>query len=94
MSHTPGPWFDDGYRIYAPTVTADKRDGRVIVDYKHVDEFNLADARLIAAAPELLAAVKGLLHLYEQLGSPDFNAAMVAFYDAHAAIEKAEAAHV
>lgn len=54
--HTPSPWYDDGYRIYAPTEKEDKRDGRVIVEYKHVDYFNKADARLMTASPELLEA--------------------------------------
>jgi hypothetical protein len=58
MTHTPGPWHDDGYRIYAPTDHPDKRNGRIIVEYKHLGDFNRDDARLIAAAPELLAACK------------------------------------
>ena len=53
--HTPGPWYDDGYRIHAPTSDPDKRNGRVIVDYKHMDGFVEADADLIASAPDLLA---------------------------------------
>lgn len=70
--HTPGPWFDDGYRIHAPTGSADKRDGRVIVVYKHVDDFNEADAPLIAAAPEMYALLK-------ELGFP-FNADAGGFF--------------
>lgn len=58
-SHTPGPWHDDGYRIYAPTDSADPRDGRVIIEYKHVAEFNPADAPMLTAGPEMLAALRG-----------------------------------
>lgn len=65
MSHTPAPWHDDGYRIYAPTDAEDKRNGRMIVEYKHVDDFNGADAPLIAAAPELYQAL-----LRERNGTP------------------------
>lgn len=64
--HTPGPWHDDGYRIHAPTDDEDKRNGRVIVEYKHVDGFNDADAPLIAAAPELLEAIDDALRLYDE----------------------------
>lgn len=91
MSHTPGPWFDDGYRIYAPTNEEEKRYGRVIVEYKHVADFVSADADLIAAAPELLKALKALLWLYRaetKLQNGD-NAVTV---DAHNAIAKAEGA--
>lgn len=56
--HTPGPWHDDGYRIYAPTESEDKCDGRMIVEYKHVDDFNYADASLLTAAPDLLDALR------------------------------------
>lgn len=58
--HTPSPWHDDGYRIYAPTDSEDPRSGRIIVEYKHRDEFNRADAPLIAAAPDLLEALRML----------------------------------
>ena len=60
MSHTPAPWHDDGYRIYGPTGHDDKRNGRMIVEYKHVEDFNPDDAPLIATAPELLVALKAL----------------------------------
>lgn len=45
--HSLAPWRDDGYRIYDAT-------GRMIVEYKHVDNFNNADSCLLTAAPELL----------------------------------------
>lgn len=55
---TPAPWFNDGYRIYAPTDTENKHSGRVIVEYKHVDDFDYEDGALIAAAPLLYAALQ------------------------------------
>ena len=30
-----GPYHDDGYRIYGPTAHEDKRNGEVLLDYKH-----------------------------------------------------------
>lgn len=74
-AHTPGPWHDDGYRIYAPTDAADKRRGRMIVEYKHVDDFNDPDASLIAAAPDLLGEAQVLRCL---ASSPRFQAMTVA----------------
>ena len=70
--HTPGPWHDDGYRIYGPTEEEDKRRGRMIVEYKHVDDFNDADAALIAAAPDLLAACKAVLAANGLFTLPDY----------------------
>lgn len=51
------PWYDDGYRIYAATDDTDKRNGRMIIEYKHVPDFNEADAALLTASPQLFAAV-------------------------------------
>lgn len=56
--HTPAPWFDDGYRIHAPVAAGeDPRSGRVIVEYKHVDDFNPADGPLLGAAKDLYDAL-------------------------------------
>ncbi len=68
-AHTPAPWFDDGYRIYAPVDSADKRSGRVIVEYKHIEDFNPADAPLITAAPEMLQALEFVKEFFNELES-------------------------
>jgi hypothetical protein len=52
--HTPGPWFDDGYRIRGPV----HKRRMLIVEYKDNVYFNKADAPLIAAAPDMLNALK------------------------------------
>ena len=53
--HTPGPWqyrmVDNYSRIYMPGIT-----GPMLYGYTGEE-----DARLIAAAPELLAALEGIL---------------------------------
>lgn len=62
MTPTPGPWrleivpeeapgFLDGVRIYGA-------DGSRIIGARGLDEQILSDWRLIAAAPDLLAALK------------------------------------
>ncbi len=59
MPHTPGPWHWDGYELLrAPSesVTDIVLDISVEGACPSVD-----DARLIAAAPELLAALKALV---------------------------------
>ena len=63
MKPTPGPWNAnyfkgknrDGWTIDGPDM---------VPDYEN-PMFNEADARLIAAAPELLAALRGALQLIE-----------------------------
>ena len=61
VSHTPGPWVADGIHI-----SADKHGGRVAKALRVFDPSNgsiwtqervEANARLIAAAPKLLAAL-------------------------------------
>lgn len=55
LLHTPGPWFLDHYG----GVTANGEDvAHVVGAYGCVE--NEANARLIAAAPDLLAALRGL----------------------------------
>jgi hypothetical protein len=62
MKHTPGPWevFDESYiREGNPS----KGTGRLsIASSTGYQEARIANARLIAAAPELLAVLKELLH--------------------------------
>ena len=58
--HTPGPWtaiFQEDWRS-TKVVTA---DGRWIADVSMFGDSADANARLIAAAPELLEAVQALL---------------------------------
>ncbi len=62
MTHTRGPWVAHKGKktigIYEPTGVA--------VGYVHTSQFTearkMADARLIAAAPEMLAALESLTH--------------------------------
>ena len=62
MKHTPGPWevFDEScIRESQPS----KGTGRLsIADCSGYREARIANANLMAAAPELLAALKELLH--------------------------------
>lgn len=67
--HTPGPWIVKervaGFDILAPEsvyAVAEDPGG----DYGVIDD--LQDARLIAAAPDLLEALEGTAALLEQLG--------------------------
>ena len=78
MSHTPGPWVldscHDGWQLLAngSNVTAEPFD------------CSDADARLIASAPQLLAALKGLLPWHNGTAQGGV------WTDALAAINKAE----
>jgi hypothetical protein len=95
MNHTPGPWKishggtieDDGFSIVTDNAAA--RHIKVIteswpysiVDRQHREELS-ANARLIAAAPELLAALESYVGKFGNCGK---------VYEAgRAAIEKAK----
>ena len=101
--HTPGPWigagpsFGDQFPRYTTEITTeDERygDGHIQIcelPFHHHDEENEANARLIAAAPDLLEA----LNSYLKAGfgySTDFNSQKEAYYKAKAAIDKATGA--
>lgn len=74
IQHTPGPWtYDMGFivapdpngihlDIYIAEIAREDDEGRIASD-----EEQIVNAALIAAAPELLAALMGLLE------SPDLN---------------------
>ncbi len=82
MNHTPGPWQVSGSHVY----TADPERAmlaQVFNPGSKASDFPLvANARLMAAAPELLAAVKLLLTELVFTGTAGTEAA-------HAAILKA-----
>lgn len=90
-THTPGPWQMSGVRGTSPVykghgVGPDGQPYVVIVPYNDKDHAEcLANARLIAAAPDMLAALKALVTFFESTG---FKTGFLA--DSRAAIAKAE----
>ena len=85
--HTPGPWiFEErktAFDILAPESVY------YVAEYLGVDcgvIDNMADARLIAAAPDLLEALENLLKVHEGEGGTQYNSADMA----RAAIAKAK----
>ena len=63
--HTPGPWdriIADGYTVRHPQIYSDTGPvaNATFLGEGRVDELN-ANARLMAAAPDLLAALEALL---------------------------------
>lgn len=89
--HTPGPWFVNGpWLIQADTphelpryVAEIKKPHGVSTNERE------ANARLIAAAPELLAALEGILyHFVPEQGNLKVEQEMIK--SAHAAIAKAK----
>jgi hypothetical protein len=86
--HTPGPWMShvDNQSEYTHTITALVRPSTspIIADIvKHPN--SEADARLIAAAPELLEALRNILDALD-LG---FHELALSKLNAHEAIAKA-----
>ena len=75
--HTPGPWigagpsFGDQFPRYTTEITTEDEpygDGHIQIcelPFHHHDEENEANARLIAAAPDLLEALKEMLDSHE-----------------------------
>lgn len=78
MTHTPGPWTASWSKHHEGTfvVKAGMPSNRVLASFDGdgdgPDDQSIADARLIAAAPDLLEAVKQaheqMLHLYGKVG--------------------------
>ena len=66
MTHTPGPWYVNG-----DCIEVDGPEGpRDVTLAVVLQEDNLAaDARLIAAAPEMLAALKRMREVFKQLAA-------------------------
>jgi hypothetical protein len=92
--HTPGPWTLSAY--YPNRVIGDRNDGegRYVADC-HCNGLNgaeqpedAANARLIAAAPDLLEALQGMLDVYGNDGHLHAPA-LAALRAARAAIAKA-----
>ena len=59
--HTPGPW-----RMHGELINSDKREIAEVRDFKSNTETG-ANARLIAAAPELLEIVKAYRNLLKTM---------------------------
>jgi hypothetical protein len=97
MSHTPGPWRWDHESNVGNLIVDPERNAvatfqaRSHLKWAEQQAEREANARLIAAAPELLEALKGLEQWYDAEVEPPhrefFNAAIA---KARAAIAKAE----
>lgn len=93
IQYTPGPWTVDANRRLTPGATIpvwsapDDEGLRLVVCNVRANDYGDNDASLIAAARELLAALKAMVHQVEYMGAPESHPDMVA---ARAAIAKAE----
>lgn len=91
--HTPGPWVTDKDVGHEAVLGA---DGALVADCAifglHVNrsqEINKANARLIAAAPELLEALERMADVAEKSGLTVFNEEFTALANARYVIAKA-----
>src|SRR4051794_36952820 len=91
-AHTPGPWRAVEWSCHAPTTISARRGTENVIiaechgHGRHSDE-SLADACLIAAAPELLETLEDLLALVNSLNIPVPGSG--AIYRAEKAVQKA-----
>ena len=82
--HTPGPWKVDEAEDLPLAVIEDTADGHGIAELGERNPCSVANARLIAAAPDLLAALEQIAAVYPKTAEAEKLAAI-----AHAAIAKA-----
>jgi hypothetical protein len=93
MSHTPGPWTatPDAHAVYGNATDAARHICTITMAINPNAE-DASNARLIAAAPDLLVALKALLPVYrDAVKLHDPNTDDVLSARAHNAIAKAEA---
>jgi len=75
MRHTPGPWANNGGRIEAGGSYGEPSFEAIAVVgiINQQDHHDTANARLIAAAPDLLAALRVLQTMLHDLPMPAAN---------------------
>lgn len=90
--HTPGPWI--AYKDIEWEVMPERSDGMTVASCGRIRPEAEANARLIAAAPDLLAALKEIVMWGHKSVMPDSGSPWSVDYHkikiARAAIEKAE----
>lgn len=94
MKHTPGPWrFNAHGAIFGPGGEPIQTCGEYAIRFGEGTEEAFANARLIAAAPDLLKACKMAfkdLEPFEWTDLPDGYAVLATVRKLRAAIKKAE----
>lgn len=93
MTHTPAPWTLNSARSTRVDLI-DNAKGHAIGEIVWVDVRNPADARLIAAAPDLLAALEAFTETMEGLPASDETSLRVwdRYHEAKQAIQQAKGA--
>ena len=80
--HTPGPWEADESRAMTAINTADKHVAMVNISHQVSIAEHHANARLIAAAPEMLDALESLVSCISETRGSDAYLALIAARDA------------
>lgn len=75
--HTPGPW-----RYHDGRIIAGYRPDQHEIVFAMSSENEIADARLIAAAPDLLEALKDFVRWEQEYGIPGIKDAATSFQEA------------
>lgn len=88
--HTPGPWeLDQDEQPFVYPAVGGRMIAACNMQQRGMEE-NVANARLIAAAPELLAAAKRILHHDEHCGAGDCDQWAEVIAQLRAAVLKGE----
>ena len=85
--HTPAPWtiqHGESRRVYL----INDREGHAIGEIVYTDTRNPSDAQLIAAAPDMLAALQSIVDFFSTGSTVDYRL-QKKIKDANAAIYKA-----
>lgn len=85
--HTQGPWLVEGRTVYALNDDGYNRFSALVQDAHTPGDELEANARLIAAAPDLLEALDGMIEAYDDGAQPEW--ALPYIRAAHKAIAKA-----
>ena len=80
LQHTPGPWQACSYGIFAKIGIIAECGTRSLLKDGQTEDVALANARLIAAAPELLDAVLAALPYIEDLEHHNIADAQVGIF--------------
>ena len=91
IKHTTGPWkfFTKAGHLYIHSKSENYVIAEILLFEHHPNRKEIADARLIAAAPEMLEALETIVHSYETSKGCMQSALSSPIQDAKDAIDKA-----
>lgn len=81
MRHTPGPWVVRDVSCPEEMYEVQREDGGEVIAFAADCEDRKANAYLIAAAPDMLAALEQMREVFEQLSDGDWRSMDATYVD-------------